>query len=316
MTPFFPFMGGMSRPLRYLPENGSLVEVTCRTLQARFLLRPCPQWNQIALGVLGRAQRLYGVEIHLFCLLSNHFHILATFHDTRQMADFMRHLNTNLSKEAGRLVDWREKLFPRRYQAIPVTAEEGAQVERYRYILAHGVKEGLVERLAEWPGVHCVRALLDGQPLEGLWFNRTREYAARNRREEYDRLSYAEPETIALSPLPCWKDLPEAIRRQRIAQMVEEIEAEADKMREQTGRPALGAQAIITQNPHSRPLQPKKSPAPRVHAASKRARQEFRQAYRLFVSAFRLAAEKLRGGDREARFPIGCFPPALPFVGG
>src|SRR5436190_1472198 len=71
----------MSRPLRYLPEGGSLVEVTCRTLHARFLLRPCPQWNQIAIGVLGRAQRLYGVQIHLVSLLSNHFHILATFRE-------------------------------------------------------------------------------------------------------------------------------------------------------------------------------------------------------------------------------------------
>jgi tRNA(Leu) C34 or U34 (ribose-2'-O)-methylase TrmL len=94
----------MSRPLRYLPERGSLVEVTCRTLHARFLLRPCPQWNQIALGVLGRAQRLYGVEVHLFSFFSNHYHILATFRDARQMAAFMGYLNTNLAKEAGRLV--------------------------------------------------------------------------------------------------------------------------------------------------------------------------------------------------------------------
>jgi hypothetical protein len=316
MTPFFPFMGGMSRPLRYLPEGGSLVEVTCRTLHARFLLRPCPQWNQIALGVLGRAQRLYGVQIHVFTFLSTHFHLLATFRDAGQMAHFMRYLNTNLSKEAGRLVDWREKLFPRRYQAIPVTEEDGAQTERFRYILAHGCKEGLVERLREWPGVHCVRALLDRQPLEGLWFNRTQEYAARYRREEYDRLRYAESETVTLSPLPCWRDLSAETRRQRIAQMVEEIEADAARMREQSGRPVLGAQAIITQDPHARPLRPKKSPAPRIHAASKRARQEFTQAYRLFVSAFRVAAESLRAGNREAGFPIGCFPPALPFVGG
>jgi hypothetical protein len=214
------------------------------------------------------------------------------------------------------LVDWEVTLFPRRYQAIPVSAEEGAQLERFRYLLANGCKEGLVERPRDWPGAHCVRALLEGQPLDGLWFNRTQEYAARNRREEYDRLRYAEPETVTLSPLPCWRDLPEETRRQRIAEMVEEIEAEAARMREQTGRPALGAQAIVTQDPHTRPLRPKKSPAPQFHAASKRVRQELLQGYRLFVSAFRVAAEKLRSGDRGARFPVGCFPPALPFIGG
>jgi hypothetical protein len=148
------------------------------------------------------------------------------------------------------------------------------------------------------------------------WFNRTQEYAARNRREEYDPLRYAEPETVMLSPLPCWRDLSDETRRQRIAEILEEIEAEAARIREQTGRPALGAQAIVTQDPHTRPLRPKKSPAPRFHAANKRVRQELLQGYRLFVSAFRAAAEKLRAGDRDVRFPIGCFPPALPFVGG
>jgi hypothetical protein len=32
--------------------------------------------------------------------------------------------------------------------------------------------------------------------------------------------------------------------------------------------------------------------------------------------AYREAAEKLRAGNRDAGFPAGSFPPALPFVGG
>jgi hypothetical protein len=38
--------------------------------------------------------------------------------------------------------------------------------------------------------------------------------------------------------------------------------------------------------------------------------------YAWFVAAFRSAAEKLKQGDREARFPVGSFPPGLPFVAG
>jgi hypothetical protein len=34
----------------------------------------------------------------------------------------------------------------------------------------------LVDRPREWPGVHTVRALLEGEILEGLWFDRTKEY--------------------------------------------------------------------------------------------------------------------------------------------
>ena len=38
--------------------------------------------------------------------------------------------------------------------------------------------------------------------------------------------------------------------------------------------------------------------------------------YRDFVDAYRRGAERLRAGDRDAPFPLGCFPPALPFTGG
>ena len=56
------------------------------------------------------------------------------------------------------------------------------------------------------------------------------------------------------------------------------------------------------------------SPAPMVHAATKRVRKELRAAYGWFLAAFREAADKLKKGDRDAPFPHGSFPPHLPFV--
>ncbi len=37
----------------------------------------------------------------------------------------------------------------------------------------------LVARPQDWPGVHCVTALLTGEPIEGTWFDRTKEWEAR-----------------------------------------------------------------------------------------------------------------------------------------
>ena len=101
-----------------------------------------------------------------------------------------------------------------------------------------------------------------------------------------------------------------------MSHLVEDIETEAAAERKRTGKPVLGVAAILAQHPHAHPERPKKSPAPFVHAATKAARLFFREAYALFVAAYREAAEKLRKGDRGARFPVGSFPPALPFVGG
>jgi hypothetical protein len=40
------------------------------------------------------------------------------------------------------------------------------------------------------------------------------------------------------------------------------------------------------------------------------------EAYAWFVGTYRMAVERLLNGDRNAVFPEGCFPPALPFVPG
>ncbi|MEE8367729.1 MAG: hypothetical protein V3S30_05385 [Thermoanaerobaculia bacterium] len=63
----------MSRQLRFVAPGAGLFEVTTRTVQGRFLLKPSKELNTIILGVLGRVQQLYPVEIHAFTFLSNHY---------------------------------------------------------------------------------------------------------------------------------------------------------------------------------------------------------------------------------------------------
>jgi len=159
-----------------------LVEVTCRTLQSRFLLRPGKQLNGIFVGCLAKARGLYAVDIHAVVVASNHYHLLASPKDSEQLSNFMRHLNTNLSKEVGRIHDWSGTIFNRRYSAIPVADQAEIQIARLRYLLSHGAKEGVLYSPGDWPGVNSVNALLTGEPLRGTWFDRTREFAAHQRR--------------------------------------------------------------------------------------------------------------------------------------
>ncbi len=152
----FPSFIYVSRRLRFVPEGGALVEVTCRSIQGRFLLKPSPMLNELVVGVLGRAQELYPVEICGLVFTSNHYHMLLRVPDAERMSRFMGYVNTNIAKEAGKLAQWREKFWSRRYQHIVVTEEEPAQVARMKYLLSHGAKEGLVRRPQDWPGVHGI----------------------------------------------------------------------------------------------------------------------------------------------------------------
>jgi REP element-mobilizing transposase RayT len=308
----------MPRKLRFVPPSPSptLVFVTCRTIQGRYLFRPDPEFNDLFLGILGRAQRRHEMRICGACVLSSHFHLLLEVDDARQLARFMRDLKSKLAREVNRLTGWRGTVFHRRYDMAVVTEEEAAQVGRLAYILSHGVKEFLVERPQEWPGVHCVKALLKGEPLTGHWFNRSREYAARNQRQAFEPLRYATEETVTFSPIPCWAHLSPELYRTRIAGLVQLIESAAAEGRKRTGRPVRGVKEILERDPQHRPAKLSRSPAPLVHAATEMARKEFYAMYSWFVAAFQDAAKMLRLGDRTACFPAGSFPPALPFVSG
>jgi hypothetical protein len=98
--------------------------------------------------------------------------------------------------------------------------------------------------------------------------------------------------------------------------LVEKITAEAGVRRKETGIQPLGPAAILAQHPFGQPLKTKRSFAPRVHAFRRDIRKAMYRVYAGFVADFREAAEKLRGGDRMARFPEGSFPPGLPYVRG
>ncbi|HEX3530195.1 MAG TPA: hypothetical protein VH988_24305 [Thermoanaerobaculia bacterium] len=164
--------------------------------------------------------------------------------------------------------------------------------------------------------MHAARALLEGKPLEGLWFDRTQEYGARHRGEEYERDRFATRETVTLSPLPCWEHLSPEDQKENVAELVREIEEEAAAQREATGKTVLGRAEVLKQHPHQRPNRPKKSYASLVHAASRKVRLALYEGYRVFVAAYREAADRWRAGERGVIFSVGSFPPALPFVGG
>ena len=303
----------MGRRLRGLLA-GHLVEVTGRTIQGRFLMRPSSQVNLVIKGVLGRAQRYTGLRVVMCVFLSNHYHLLVIPDSERQLAAFMQFLNTNLSKQLGRLHGWPGPLFQRRYQAIPVSDEAEAQIARLRYLLEHGAKEGLVLRPRDWPGVQCLTELTQGPSrLYGIWHERTAIWEAAQRGESLPAKERITRETLELSPLPAWASMTRKERFAAVRELVAQIEERSRKALAASSSRPLGERAIRAQDPHDRPRLSKRSPAPIAHAATVKRWLEMKREYRAFVAAYREAAELWRRG-LDAVFPPGCFPPRGPFI--
>ncbi len=266
------------------------------------------------MGVIGRAQRRECMEIHAVVVLSTHYHLLLSPKEPDQLARFMHFVQTNIAKEAGDLHAWTGPFWARRYRHVPVSDEMEAQVSRLRYVLENSVKEDLVARPRDWPGVHSAKATLEGGPLEGVWYDRTAFYEARCRGERVDLEDFAEPETVTLSPIPCWRGLADTEVKQLLSNLIKTIERENDARRTAEGRGVLGVKAIRRRSPHERQERLSRSPAPRFHAATREGWRRLRDAYREFVAAFRGAAELLRLGATDVRFPAGSFPPGLSYI--
>ncbi len=302
----------MAAELRYVPQGGALVEVSNRTIQGRFLLRPSPELNEIIVGVMGRAQRRFGLEIYAFQFLSDHYHLLAWAKDAQQLAGFMEYFGGNLAREAGRVSSWEGKFWGRRYHSAIVGNGRESQIDRLRYIISNGCKEGLVASPLDWPGVSSTPALLDGSMrLCGMWFDRSREYRARNSRARH---AFTEDEEVRLTVLPSLAQLePEDFRR-IVRTVVEQIEHETHEMHVANGTRPAGPKWVLRQRPHRVPKVLKRSRARKFLALFRESIAELRRAYREFVATYREASYRLRAGDRTVVFPPGCFPPRLPFV--
>lgn len=276
----------MGRPLRMFEPDG-LYFITGRCLQARFLLRPSPETNGIVGGVLARAASRFEVDLYGFVFTSNHFHLLLGARRCNIPA-FMQYLRGNIAKKLGRAIDWPGKFWDRRYDAEPVLDDEAA-IGRLRYILAHGVKEGLVTKVDEWPGLSCVQELRDGASRSFAWPGS----------DVADDTAHV---SLSLAVLPCWSTHDVVEQRRLVAELVASVEAQALSER---GSQPLGALLVEAQHPHHRPARPKRTRRPLCHASTSEARLAYLAKYQAFVEAFRAAV--VRPGVR-AGATQGCEP--------
>lgn len=312
----------MAAPLRFIPEQAkkwldrkgrpiAIVEVTTRTIQGRFLLKPTATNRSLILGVIGRAQRLYDFELYGYACLSNHYSMLIGVDNPQQMGVIVGYINGNIAREIGRKEnsDWRDRFWARRGRPIVILTNRDLEL-RLRYLLANSTKEHLVKRPQFWPGAHCAKALISGTHDIGAWVDRTALRELRRRAgSAIGESKSTERITVKLSTLPCWEGLaPEEIR-QKVREICAEISLNAAEERKGTRSKPMGRKRVLRYHPHHRPEEMEPSLAPPVHCSNPGVRRLFFATYRSFVAAYHDAHHALVNGIGQFAFPEGCHPP-------
>jgi len=287
-----------------------MVEITARTVGARFLLRPTPALTERILGSLGRALWRLPIDLHAFAFLSNHWHALMTTPDALTVARFLQHVHSTVAVAVNELHGWDGKVFGRASQIV-VAADSDER--RLRYVLAQGAKEGLVPSPLDWPGAHSARALCGLEELHGVWRDRSREARVRagggnggGREPREDEMSTVYP--IPLVPIPSWARWSLEARHERARELVAEIDRDAAEKHPVP----LGRDFILAQDPTAQPRNSKQSRAGVIHTSNAETRAEFLYARKVFTWEHRGASHDLRAG-RPTEVPAMCFPPTTPF---
>jgi REP element-mobilizing transposase RayT len=281
----------VTAPRQVLPGTSYLV--TRRCSQRQLLLRPSPATNEVFLYVLALAARRFGVLVHAYCVLSNHYHLVVTDPYARlpaflQLLDALvaRALNASLGR-------WEAFWAPGSFSAVALGAPADV-IDKAAYALANPVAAGLVRRAHQWPGLRSPPELCGGATV----------LTARRPRKFFDPKGDL-PKTIelALHVPPGFSDA-EAFRAE-LAGAVEEREAKAARR----AGGFLGVLRVLAQRPTARPraLEARRRLSPRVACRDKWKRLETLGRLVGFRSEYAAALQAWRSGDRGVPFPAGTY---------
>lgn len=284
----------MSLPRPVLP--GRFYLITRRCTQRQFLLRPDAETNNAFAYCLAEAAERFGMEIVGTTQMSNHHHTVI-FDRHGRYPEFLEHFHKLLARCMNVYRRRTENFWSSDQVSVVHLVETSDVINKLVYTATNPVKDQLVERVSQWPGVNGWLAMRSRTTIEAtrpkFFFRKT------GTMPEKVTLRMVVPKELGMSE----RELIDVLER-RIA----EVEADARAVRKRTRRQVLGARAVLNQRCTSRPSteKPRRLLRPRFAAADEGARRDAIERYRRFLETYQVArSEWLR--DEPTEFPPGTY---------
>jgi putative transposase len=300
---------------------GTTLLVTRRCLLRMFLLRPSAVVEHVFSYCLAQAATRHGIEVHGFCVLSNHFHIVCT--DVRgELPKFMEWLDGVVARALNVHYGRSESFWaPGSYSAVTL-GDRDAILDKIAYTITNPVAAGLVADPAEWPGLislpeHVgVRTVSATRP--SIFFRTTNDAddaadgSARARRRRAKPAAEPLPDraSIAITKPRAFYDVTDAAYRRLLRAAVDEHLTKIRTRRAAEGLTGwLGAKKVLAQDPFDspRPTSPDGSLNPRIACKDRWRRVQLLTTQRAFWQEYREARDRYRTGDRDVLFPPGTY---------
>ena len=279
-----------SRPL----IHGATYFVTRRTHQGLFRMVPTPQVNGITLFCLAHAANKYGIQVHAFCFMSNHYHLVVTNHG-RQLNKFVHWLDLFTSKCLNCLHGNQGIVWEAEQSSVQLLPTEFDILDKIAYTICNPVQAALVSQPSEWIGT---TSLLEHH-------RSSFEFCARRPDVFFSKTGVVPPEAnLSLSVPTCFED-----KNQFMVKLGHQIETRCLQIShrlEREGREIRGKESI-TLDPDQRAAQPFLTSDIRPYIACKdrELRVQLIEAYQIFWQEHEEARQRVLAGEMDVVFPFG-----------
>ncbi len=274
---------------------GSFYKITRRTSHRQFLLRPDETTNNTYTYCLAEAARRFDIEIIATNAMSNHHHT-DIFDRYGRIIEFVHHFHRTFAVAQNAHLGREENLWSSDPPCYVRYIDPSEILDSLVYTLTNPVKDGLVERVSQWPGVNSLQALLDRRPLRA------------HRPAHYFRADGPMPDVVMLE-LVIPPELGDADTvRAELRKRVQAAERGYAKDRAITGERVLGRTAVLRQSWRAAPktVAPRGALRPRHAARSLWRRLEVLRRDRAFLEAYRAARLSWLAGF-DVVFPVGTY---------
>ena len=283
----------MSRPRQVLP--GRFYLLTRRCSQRQYLLRPDALTNQAFAYCIAEAAQRFEIDILLTTAESNHHHTIV-FDRHGRLPAFMEHFHKMFARcQNARWGRW-ENLWAAVEPGVTELLTPSAVIRKLIYAASNPVKDLLVERATQWPGINGYALLMGNRRVR----------AKRPRHFFRDGgIMPAEVELALVIP-PELGPADEVIAAVRDG--VERVEQEMRDERAKTGKRVLGRRAALEQSWRASPTstEPRRGLNPRF-AGPTHAMREAIARFHAFLGAYHDARKRWLAGDKQVTFPNGTY---------
>ncbi|MCA9602940.1 MAG: hypothetical protein KC417_12985 [Myxococcales bacterium] len=249
------------------------------------MLRPDRETKRLLLYCLGLAASRYAVRLHALCVMSNHYHLIAT-DDRGVLPLFLQYFHRLVAIGVQRQRRWDEVVWePNRQTSVVELLTSEAVIKQALYLLTNPVTAGLVQRSTDWPGVVRASTFEVERPLC------------------FEDGRLPERVDVTFEPLPSIGSGVDV--ESWVTSNLEAAEREARAGRREA---CLGVARAMRVEPTSAPRtrRVRWQLSPRLAAVSREALREGIEALQAFRAAYRDTLRRLKRGQRTL-FPNGTW---------